>query len=122
VTLTDNRARIFGSTGAATSNYQLGCASAVNMPDVVYYVDVPAGSSRLVARVAEASFDSIVGIRRAGAACEVQPDLACNDDEDFPDVVLSSAFVRAPAAGRYAIIVDAYAGEGAFTLELELVP
>lgn len=121
IPLTGNRARVFGSLGAATHQYQLGCVTGANQPDVVYVVSVPAGISRLIARVAEAEFDSGIGIRRAGPQCSTLPDLACNDDEDFPTVVLSTAVLAAPGAGDYAIIVDAYEGTGKFTLEVELV-
>lgn len=121
IELTGDRGRAFGSLGAALHQYQLSCVTSPNQPDVVYVVSVPAGVSRLIARVAEAEFDSGIAIRRAGPQCSSPPDLACNDDEDFPNVVLSTAVLATPGAGDYAIIVDAYEGVGRFTVEVELV-
>jgi hypothetical protein len=85
---------------------------------VVYQVDVPAGMSQLIARIAEATFDPVLGIRRI-ASCATSGELGCNDD-DFG--LLSNVVLKNPAAGTYSIIVDAYRGSGTFTLEIELQP
>ncbi len=121
VTLVNGRATISGSTGAANDDFRVSCTTRIGRPDVVYNVQVPAGQRRLIARITEADWDPVLAIRSPG--CSIAADeLACGDDLRYPDLILPEAVIENPAAGVYSIIVDAFLGEGPFTLELELVP
>jgi hypothetical protein len=115
VTLTGGQAVIAGSTGAAADDFvSVACATVRSSQDVVFAVDVPAGASELRARVIGADWDPLLAIRSTCGTSTAE--LACDDDSGeglWPD-----ARVASPAAGRYFVIVDGYAGSGPFTLEL----
>lgn len=115
VSLTGGQAVISGSTGAAADDFvSVACATVRSSQDVVFAVDVPAGASELRARVIGADWDPLLAIRSTCGTSTAE--LACDDDSGeglWPDVR-----VAAPAAGRYYVIVDGYAGAGPFTLEL----
>jgi hypothetical protein len=105
-----------GSTGAANENFFLTCTGESDR-DVVYQVSLPVDHTELVARIVDARFDPALAIR--AGACEASIDERCNDDVRFPDILLPEVGYLQPAAGTYYIIVDAYAGSGTFTLEIE---
>ncbi len=115
VTLTDGAAVIEGSTGAARDDFvSPACASPNSAQDVVFAVDVPAGAAELRARITAATWDPIVSIRSVCGTSTAE--LTCDDDSDAD--LLPDARLARPAAGRYFVIVDGYAGAGPFTLEL----
>ncbi len=116
VTLTNGFVSIQGSTGAATDDYALSCGVA-GAPDVVYAVTLPAGLSDAAFRISDARFDPLLSVRRG--SCTSDPAEVCVDDVRYPDVLLPEVRLEAPAAGTYYVIVDAFAGEGPFTLEIE---
>lgn len=119
LTLVDGYVRITGSTGAANDNASVSCGAA-GAPDVVYAVAVPPGFGNIAFRVTEARFDPILAVRRD--RCDVDPNEWCVDDVRFPDILLPEVQIEAPVAGTYYVIVDAFAGEGPFTLEIEATP
>ncbi|MCB9651965.1 MAG: PPC domain-containing protein [Deltaproteobacteria bacterium] len=113
-------ARVTGSTGAANDDYTPTCLFA-GQPDVVYSVAVPAGASELVARITQATFDPALEIRR-DTCVDGGGDVWCQDDLVYGEVLNPEIRVREPAAGVYYLVVDSFAGEGAFTLEVEVLP
>jgi hypothetical protein len=120
IALSTGVTEIRGSTGAANDNFRLTCAVSAGRPDVVYQVTVPPGHSRLVARIVEANWDPILAIRSPSCASAAEDnELACVDDVRYPDLILPEAEIANPS-GTYYIIVDAYAGEGPFLMEIEL--
>jgi hypothetical protein len=117
VTLVDGRATIRGSTGAADDSFASGvCTSPSSVADVVYAVDVPAGTTRFLARVVDATWDPLLVVRR-GTCGSAPAEVACNDDRTDGDLLPEVALAQ-PVADRYYVIVDGYAGRGPFTLEL----
>lgn len=114
-------ARVFGSTGAATDDFALSCLPGGSAADVVYLVQVPAGATELVARVVNATFDPALEIRQDGCGDTEPTSVWCVDDVRLPDILLPEVRVRQPQAGTYYLVVDAFAGEGAFTLEVEIL-
>lgn len=113
------RATIQASTGAANDRLFPSCLG-TSSRDVVYQVSLPTDYSSLTARVVEARFDPALAIRKE--QCEASLDERCNDDVRFPEILLPEVTWEQPAAGTYFIIVDAYAGSGTFTLEIEARP
>ncbi len=111
---------ITGSTGAAEDDYAPSCL-ATGQPDVVYSVQVPEGATELVARIVGATFDPGLEIRQD--VCVDTPNVRtwCVDDVRYPDVLLPEVRIAEPEAGTYYLVVDAYAGEGAFTLQVEVL-
>jgi hypothetical protein len=124
VALAAGRATIEGSTGAASDDFTgtgTNCGGSGGQ-DVVYAVDVPAGAQSLRARITRATWDPILAVRRDQCAT-ASSQVACNDDprpNGQAESPLSDLTVTTPSAGRYYVIVDAYAGAGPFTLELTL--
>ena len=112
-------ARIQGSTGAATDDHQI-CVG-FEQPDVVYAVTVPEGASELVARIVDATFDPAMEIRQ-DTCVDGGGSVRCVDDVRYPDVLLPEIRIPDPEAGTYYIVVDAFADEGAFTMDVELLP
>jgi hypothetical protein len=113
------RATIVASTGAANDNISPTCLGQSDR-DVVYRVDLPIDATSLTARVVEARFDPALAIRRS--QCEASLEEACNDDVRFPEepqILLPEVTWFQPPAGTYYVIVDAYAGSGTFTLQIE---
>jgi hypothetical protein len=113
------RASVVASTGAANDNLSLTCLGRSDR-DVVYRIDLPVDHSSLTARIVEARFDPALAIRRA--QCEASLEEVCNDDVRFseePQILLPEVTWTQPAAGTYYVIVDAYAGSGTFTLQIE---
>ncbi len=107
-----------GFTRAATDAFDVPCAKGFG-PDVVYRVDVPAGTPRLVARVLEADFDAalLVQFEQCGASISD----ACNADVAPGRDARPQVIVEDPEAGRYFIIVDTENGSGgSFVLETRL--
>ncbi len=119
VMLTNGFASISGSTGAANNRFAPTCGGSAS-PDVVYAVTLPAGLDEAAFRIADARFDPLLAVRFG--RCDADPNEACVDDVRYPDVLLPEVRVEAPAAGTYYVIVDAFAGEGPFTLEIETTP
>lgn len=110
------RATVEASTGAANDRLLPSCVGTSDR-DVVYQVSLPTDYTSLTARVSEARFDPALAIRRQ--QCEASLEERCNDDIRFPDVLLPEVTWDQPTAGTYYVIVDAYAGSGTFTLEIE---
>ena len=111
-------ARIAGSTGAASPNHILACAPATDgSRDVVFRVELPEGVRALTARVAEADFDPVLAIRPG--ECRLGAGEVCNDDLAPGVTLLPQVRLEDPAPGAHYVVVDAYAGEGRFVLELE---
>lgn len=119
IDLTSNRVQITGSTGAANDDLVPSCTGGTS-PDVVYRIPVPAGLSELVVRITEARFDPALAVRFE--QCTSAIDERCNDDVRFPDVLLPEVRIPQPEGGTYYVVVDAFAGEGTFTLEVEAIP
>jgi hypothetical protein len=113
-------ARVTGSTGAASDDYRLTCIGS-GQPDVVYSVSVPGGASELVARIVQATFDPALEVRK-DTCVDGGAEVWCVDDVRYPEVLLPEVRVREPEAGVYYLVVDSFAGEGAFTLEVEVLP
>lgn len=111
---------IVGSTGAANNDFSLSCLSR-DGSDVVYSIEVPEAAIELVARVVGASFDPALEIRQGTCTDSALTPVWCVDDVRYPDVLLPEVRVAEPEAGTYYIVVDAFAGEGAFTLEVEVL-
>lgn len=112
-------ARVEGSTGAAEHDYALTCIDG-DQPDVVYSVQIPPGATELVARITEATFDPALEVRQGVCVDTPNNEARCNDDVRA-DVVLPEVRVGEPSSqDLYYIVVDAYAGRGTFTLEVEL--
>ncbi|MFO0728449.1 MAG: hypothetical protein U1E65_32030 [Myxococcota bacterium] len=118
VPLSGGAATIHGSTGAANDSFASNTcqSSSAGGQDVVYAIDVPSGVRELRARISSASWDPILSIRR-GTCPTATAEVACSDDASLDDL-LPDVRVQAPSAGRYFVIVDAYAGSGPFTLEI----
>lgn len=127
--LTGGRATIEASTGAANDDFAgtgANCGGSGGQ-DVVYAIEVPAGSSRIDARIVRAAWDPILALR-FGQCATAATQVACNDDPRpdpaapplGPLSVLSYAPVGGLAAGTYYLIVDAFSGAGPFTLEVEV--
>jgi hypothetical protein len=117
----EGRAEIVASTGAANDNLALTCLAQSDR-DVVYRIDLPVDHSSLTARIVEARFDPALAIRRS--QCEASLEEVCNDDVRFseePQILLPEVTWVQPAAGTYYVIVDAYAGSGTFTLQIEAI-
>jgi hypothetical protein len=115
----EGRATVVASTGAANDNIDPTCLGQSDR-DVVYRVDLPLDRTSLTARVVEARFDPALAIRRS--QCEASLEEVCNDDVRFPDepqILLPEVTWIQPAAGTYYVIVDAFAGSGTFTLQIE---
>lgn len=72
-----SEAVIEGSLGAATDTLD-GFCGAVGSPELVYRVQVPNGTERLVARIDRAAFDAAVAIRPVG--CALSGGQACGQD------------------------------------------
>lgn len=119
IDLTSNLVRITGSTGAANDDLVPSCTGGTS-PDVVYRIPVPAGLSELVVRISEARFDPALAVRFEQCTSSIEE--LCNDDVRFPDVLLPEVRVAQPEGGTYYVVVDAFAGEGTFTLEVEAIP
>lgn len=120
VTLDGNGyAQIVGSTGAANDSQAVTCAGA-GAPDVVYAVTIDPGFSEVAFRITDAKFDPVLAVRPT--TCAGDPGEICNDDVRFPDILLPEVRIESPSGGVYYVIVDAFAGEGTFTLEIEGTP
>lgn len=119
VTLVNGFASISGSTGAANNRQAPRCGGSLS-PDVVYAVTLPAGLTDVAFRIADARFDPLLAVRFG--RCDADPNEVCVDDVRYPDVLLPEVRIEAPPAGTYYVIVDAFAGEGPFTLEIETAP
>ncbi|MBI2375423.1 MAG: hypothetical protein HYV07_15615 [Deltaproteobacteria bacterium] len=117
LTLVRGHVEVTGSLGAAADDFAATCGGG-GQPDVVYQLDVPASLQSLRARVADASFDAILSIRRAPCA-GATAELACEDDEHYPTDLRPDLTLESPAAGTYFFIVDSFYGEGAFTLSID---
>lgn len=111
-------ARRTGSTGAARDALSLSCVANPRLPDVVYGVEVPEGSSEFTARVVDATFDPALGVRLN--LCSSPVGEFCNDDLQGPDAYLPEVRIEEPTAGFYYVVVDGQAGRGTFTLELQV--
>ncbi len=115
----EGRATIVASTGAANDTISPSCLGESDR-DVVYRIDLPLDRSSLTARIVDARFDPALAIRHA--QCEASLEEVCNDDVRFGEILLPEVTWVQPAAGTYYVIVDAYAGSGTFTLEIEALP
>lgn len=116
-------AEVAGNTGAAQNDYRLSCAD-TGQPDVVYTVIVPPGTQELVARISDATFDPAIEIRQETCEGGLNARVWCVDDVRLPDVLLPEVRIAEPEAAAggtpYFIIVGSFAGEGDFTLQVEL--
>ncbi|MBK6687009.1 MAG: hypothetical protein IPG45_21255 [Deltaproteobacteria bacterium] len=119
IDLTSNLVRITGSTGAANDDLVPSCTGG-SSPDVVYRIPVPSGLSELVVRISDARFDPALAVRFEQCTSSIEE--LCNDDVRFPDVLLPEVRIAQPEGGTYYVVVDAFAGEGTFTLEVEAIP
>jgi hypothetical protein len=121
------RASLRGTTGTAMNSYATSTSGDCGglgdtAPDVVYQLVLATPASSLRARITDTGWDPLLSIR-SGLCADESAEIACQDDEDFsagrllPDMTLSNV-----AAGTYFLIVDAFDGDGPFTLEVEATP
>lgn len=110
-----------GSTGAASDDYAPSCVGG-GQPDVVYSVEVYDGAKELAVRITDATFDPALEVSyEACGDAAGEESTVCVDDVRFPTVLLPEVRIPEPQPGLYFITVDSFAGEGAFTLEVEVL-
>ncbi|WP_298118815.1 GEVED domain-containing protein, partial [Flavobacterium sp.] len=109
-----------GTTVGATNDFTNTCASGNTSPDLVYYIDVPAGYTLVIGQTAN-GYDS-ENTLNYGGACPGTTQIACYDD---PDVQNSTWTNTTGVTQRAYWVQDGFSDStnfGTFTLAWALTP
>jgi hypothetical protein len=111
-----------GTTTGMTNDTTPSCQTNTTTPDVGLRLDVPVMLSTLTADTngstgADGTFDTILTIRNASCT---MPELACDDDINFPANAFSEIVSTNVAPGSYLYIVDGYQSDNIGPFQLNV--